>query len=83
MMATTGLKTLRNTSKAKVMSKKTLSRMNEPSKKRGRPRENKELYATVLRLPMPLGRKLKQAAKANDVSINSYVETALNVVLSS
>lgn len=51
-------------------------------RKRGRPAENKVLYRTVLRLPQTLAEKLKKAADRAEVSINTYVETALSVALS-
>ena len=50
------------------------------AKARGRPPGKKvDPWRTVLRLPKPLANKLKKAAEANEMSVNTAVQTIVDV----
>jgi predicted HicB family RNase H-like nuclease len=46
-------------------------------RRRGRPRQNRKLWRSLVRLPEPLAKQLARAAKANGVSINGAIEAVL------
>ena len=50
-----------------------------PKRKRGRPAQNKKVWRTVIRLPEALSVELKKATKANGVSINTAIESLVEL----
>ena len=58
-----------------------LRRARDTKRPRGRPRQNRQLWRCVVRLPKVMAVQLTQAAKANGVSVNAAIEALVGAWL--
>lgn len=74
-------KTSQATKKVQVVPKKLAKPQGKGPKVVRDPTKNGTVWRSVLRLTVPMADKLKKAAKRNDMSVNAFVSTIIEVYL--